>query len=81
MLNISEFSSPRNYTLDIKQPNSDQSKPQKIDLVETFNWLIGLTVDKYDPWRGYECEFEREHDADLPEDQNTRLRLKGDSNK
>ncbi|MDN3407099.1 DNA methyltransferase [Pseudoalteromonas sp. APC 3218] len=77
MLNISEFSSPRDYTLNIKQPNSDQSKPQNIDLIETFNWLIGLTVDKYDPWCGYECDFEREQDPDLPEDQNTRLKVKG----
>lgn len=77
MLNISEFSSPRDYKLNIKQPNSDQSKPQNIDLIETFNWLIGLTVDKYDPWCGYECDFEREQDPDLPEDQNTRLKVKG----
>lgn len=75
LLNLEQFSNPRNYKLQIKKPNSDQSSPQVIDLVETFNWLIGLHVEKLDKWRAYDCEFEREQDPELPQDQNTRLKV------
>lgn len=75
LLNLEQFSQPRNYKLQIKKPNSDQSSPQLIDLVETFNWLIGLHVEKLDKWRAYDCQFEREHDPELPQDQNTRLKV------
>jgi len=75
LLNLEQFSQPRKYKLQIKKPNSDQSSPQVIDLVETFNWLIGLHVEKLDKWRAYDCEFEREHDPELPQDQNTRLKV------
>ena len=80
LLNLQQFSQPRNYQLQIKRPNSDQSTLQTIDLVETFNWLIGLNVvklDKLDKWRAYDCEFVREHDPELPNDQHTRLKVKG----
>jgi adenine-specific DNA-methyltransferase len=77
LLNLQQFSQPRNYQLQIKRPNSDQSTLQTIDLVETFNWLIGLNVVKLDKWRAYDCEFEREHDPELPNDQHTRLKVKG----
>jgi len=75
LLNLEQFSHPRQYKLKIKRPNSDQSSPQVIDLVETFNWLIGLHVEKLDKWRAYDCEFQREHDPELPQDQNTRLKV------
>lgn len=75
LLNLEQFSQPRNYKLQIKKPNSDQSSPQLIDLVETFNWLIGVHVEKLDKWRAYDCQFEREHDPELPQDQNTRLKV------
>lgn len=75
LLNLQQFSQPRHYQLKIKRPNSDQSLPQVIDLVETFNWLIGLNVEKLDKWRAYDCEFAREHDPELPQDQHTRLKV------
>jgi len=75
LLNLQQFNQPRNYKLLIKKPNSDQSAPQVIDLVETFNWLIGLNVEKLDKWRAYDCEFAREHDPELPQDQDTRLKV------
>lgn len=75
LLNLQQFNQPRHYQLNIKRPNSDQSTPQVIDLVETFNWLIGLNVVKLDKWRAYDCEFAREHDPELPQDQHTRLKV------
>jgi len=76
LLNLEQFSQPRNYKLQIKRPNSDQSAPQVIDLVETFNWLIGLHLVKLYKWRAFDCEFKREHDPELSKvDQNTRLKI------
>ncbi|MBO1923780.1 DNA methyltransferase [Thiomicrorhabdus sp. 6S3-12] len=77
LLNLNQFSNPANYQLKIKRPNSDEAKPQAVDLIETFNWLIGLNVVKLDKWRAFDCEFEREHDTELPNDQHTRLKLAG----
>ncbi len=77
LLNLDQFKDPAHYQLKIKRPNSDESKPQTIDLIETFNWLIGLNVVKLDKWRAFECEFAREKDPELPEEQHTRLRVVG----
>ena len=73
LLNIEKFSDPIAYTLKVKEPGSDEYVEKSIDLVETFNWLIGLHVEHLDRWRGYEATFKREEDPELPEDSNTRL--------
>jgi adenine-specific DNA-methyltransferase len=77
LLNVSEFSDPTAYTLRVKRPGGDEQVPVKVDLVETFNWLIGLDVALLDRPRTYSAEFERAPDPDLPEDQHTRLVVKG----
>ena len=74
LLNIEGFRDPEGYTLRTKQPGSDESRDTAIDLVETFNWLIGLHVSHLDKPRTYVARFERETDPELPEDQNTRLK-------
>ena len=51
ILNISRFSDPFNYTLKIRKDN--ELKNQKIDLVETFNYLIGLYVEQAETIRGF----------------------------
>lgn len=51
LLNIDKFSDPFNYTLRIRQDNELQE--QKIDLVETFNYLIGLYVEQTEVIRGF----------------------------
>lgn len=76
LLNVQEFNDPTAYTLMVKKPGSDTQVPVNVDLVETFNWLIGLEVALLDKPRTYEAEFEREHDPELPEDQHTRLKVK-----
>lgn len=45
LLTVSAFDDPMNYELMIKRPGSDESRPTKVDLIETFNCLIGLKVD------------------------------------
>ena len=44
LLNVSAFTDPWNYTLEIASGTAGETKPVKVDLVETFHWLLGLTV-------------------------------------
>lgn len=74
LLNTEWFRDPEGYMLKVKQPGSDESRKTAVDLVETFNWLIGLHVSHLDKPRSYVARFERDTDPELPEDQNTRLK-------
>ncbi len=76
LLNIEKFKDPTHYRLTVKKSGSDEKVEQAIDLVETFNWLIGLRVEELDKWRSYDVEFAREQDPELPDDQHTRLLVK-----
>lgn len=51
LLNIERFSDPFSYTLKIRRDN--ELKDEKIDLVETFNYLIGLYVEQTETIRGF----------------------------
>jgi len=44
LLNTAAFTDPTAYRLKVKRPGSDESREVNVDLLETFNWLIGLTV-------------------------------------
>ena len=44
LLNVSAFTDPFSYTLNIATGSAGETKPVNVDLVETFNWLLGLTV-------------------------------------
>ena len=73
LLNLAAFRDPTAYTMRIKQPGSDVLREQRIDLIETFNWLIGLWVEHMAAPQTLEAEFTREVDPVLPKDQDTRL--------
>lgn len=45
ILSIEHFKKPFDYTMNIAVDTSGASKPMNIDLVETFNYLIGLKVE------------------------------------
>jgi len=53
LLNIDWFDDPFNYTLLIGTGSVGETKPVKVDLVETFNWLLGLRVCHMDSIRGF----------------------------
>ncbi len=53
LLDIEAFENPFDYKLNIATGNVGESKPVRIDLVETFNYLIGLAVDHIDHIRGF----------------------------
>jgi adenine-specific DNA-methyltransferase len=52
LLNVKAFEDPFNYKLNISTGSVGETKPVAVDLVETFNYLIGLTVKHIDTIRG-----------------------------
>jgi adenine-specific DNA-methyltransferase len=69
LLNIAAFTDPIAYTLKVKRPGSDESREVNVDLLETFNYLVGLTVQHVAAPQTLTAEFER--------DTEKRLGLKG----
>ncbi|MGB4967748.1 MAG: DNA methyltransferase, partial [Candidatus Saccharimonadales bacterium] len=52
LVNLEKFEDPFNYTLNIVGDNNE-IKTQKVDLVDTFNYLIGLKVERIEHARGF----------------------------
>ncbi|MBK7674391.1 MAG: site-specific DNA-methyltransferase [Candidatus Accumulibacter sp.] len=69
LLNVQAFTDPTAYKLKVKRPGSDESREVNVDLLETFNWLIGLTVQHIAAPQTFSTSFER--------DSEKRLRLYG----
>ena len=44
LLNVDAFADPFAYKLDVATGSAGETKPTAVDLVETFNWLLGLRV-------------------------------------
>ena len=53
LLNLNQFEDPFNYKLNIAAGSVGVTKPTNVDLVETFNYLLGLTVKQIDTIRGF----------------------------
>jgi len=53
LLNIDAFENPFNYKLNIATGSVGETKPTAVDMVETFNYLIGLTVKHIDHIQGF----------------------------
>lgn len=55
LLSVEDFKKPFDYQLNIAVDSAGAFEPRKIDLVETFNYLIGLRVKHIDaqPQRGF----------------------------
>ncbi len=69
LLDVAAFTDPTSYRLKVKRPGSDESREVDVDLLETFNWLIGLTVRRIAAPRTFGAGFRRDGEG--------RLRLKG----
>ena len=69
LLNVQAFADPTAYTLKVKRPGSDESREVNVDLLETFNWLTGLTVKHIAAPQTFSAAFERDGEG--------RLRLEG----
>lgn len=72
LLNVRQFADPTAYRLKVKQPGSKAQVEKTVDLIETFNWLIGLHVAQLDRPRRYAAELLQTFDPDLPKDQDSR---------
>lgn len=77
LLNIKKFADPTAYKLKVKRPGSEESREVNVDLLETFNWLIGLTVQNIAAPQTITAEFTRDNDPDLPKDAPRRLLVDG----
>lgn len=53
LLNIEQFEDPMNYKLNIAIGSMGVTKPTRVDLVETFNYLLGLSVRHIDTVSGF----------------------------
>lgn len=53
LLNIEQFEDPFDYKLNIATGSVGAFKPTRVDLVETFNYLLGLRVKHIDTIRGF----------------------------
>jgi len=65
LLNIDAFKDPLSYTLKVKRPGFDESQDTTVDLMETFNWLIGLTVKEMSAPQCFDASFERDSEGRL----------------
>lgn len=52
LLNVAAFADPFAYTLKVATVSVGETRPVQVDLVETFNFLIGLKVKTVDTIRG-----------------------------
>jgi adenine-specific DNA-methyltransferase len=48
LLSVDDFKKPFDYKMNIAVDSAGAYEPRKVDLVETFNYLIGLTVKRID---------------------------------
>jgi len=76
LLNVAQFDDPTAYTLRVKQAGSDAQAQRAVDLVETFNWLLGLRVSKLLAPQVFAAKFVEEQDAELGADAEPRQVLK-----
>lgn len=77
LLNIDAFTDPTKYKLKVKKPGSEEHDLRHVDLLETFNYLIGLRVDHIAIPQSFSARLKRIPDSELPQNDNTRLVLDG----
>ena len=65
LLNEQALIDPAAYSLRVKRAGSDESREVCVDLLETFNWLLGLTVRHVAAPRSFSAEFKRDKEKRL----------------
>jgi len=53
LLDMKQFRDPFSYKLQIATSSAGETKETTVDLVETFNWLLGLKVKNIDTAKGF----------------------------
>lgn len=77
LLNIDAFADPTAYTIEVKKPGTDEYITRAVDLIETFNYLIGLRVLHISVPQTFQAAFTRINDPELPDDQQVKLVVDG----
>lgn len=77
LLNIDAFADPTNYSLVVKEPGGDEQAARNIDLIETFNYLLGLRLKHMAAPQTLTAKFTRKPDSELPDNQHTKLVVDG----
>jgi adenine-specific DNA-methyltransferase len=65
LLNTKAFSDPTAYQLKVKLAGSDESRDVNVDLLETFNWLVGLAVQSIAVPQTFNADFDRDTEGRL----------------
>lgn len=77
LLEVEAFAHPFSCTLDVKKPGEEERETRVVDLVETFNWLLGLRVRKMSERMRFSADFERQSDPAFPSDDALKLQVAG----
>lgn len=65
LLDVKQFTNPFAYQLNIATDSVGETRPVNVDLVETFNWLLGLRVKHLGARVHRTAEFERDEHGKL----------------
>ncbi len=77
LLNIDAFADPTAYKLKVKKSGTDEYVVRNVDLMETFNYLIGLRVNHVAAPQEFAASFTRLADPEVPKEQKTKLVIDG----
>lgn len=65
LLSIKSFVDPTAYGMKVKLPGTDESKEVNVDLIETFNWLLGISVEHLGVPNTFLATFKRDSEGRL----------------
>ena len=71
LLDLDAFVDPTAYSLKIRLPGSDESRMMNVDLLETFNYLLGLHVQHIAVPQTFSADFQRDGQGRLKLDGKT----------
>ena len=65
LLNVRDFEDPCGYHLHVQAPGSSEGRLIEIDLIETFNWLLGLRITGIAQPTSFTAAFHRDSEGRL----------------
>jgi adenine-specific DNA-methyltransferase len=65
LLTVEAFRDPTEFSLRLHTPGSDETRNIKVDMIETFNWLLGLRIGHIAAPQTFRADFERVTDGPI----------------
>ena len=65
LLNVRALQDPTTYRLKVRRPGSDETQEADVDLLDTFNWLVGLRVRNIATPQTFSATFARDDELRL----------------